>query len=329
MLASAYADGGAVAYARNGNPTWEAFESALSVLEGGHALAFASGMGAVSCILDLVPVGGVVVSPHTPYSGTRELLSARADAGALQVRWVDPLDERQVTEALRGADVLWLEAATNPLLEVVDVAKLADQAHDQGLQVVVDATFATPLRMRALDLGADVVVHSATKLLSGHTDLLLGVAVTRDADLADRLRTRRTLLGAVAPPFEAWLALRGLRTLALRLDRAEASARRLAEQLIAHPAVARVRYPGWGTLVSVEVAGNATDADAVVAAVQLWTHATSLGGVESTLERRRRWPAESSHVPETLLRLSVGIEDADDLWQDLRAALDAVVARAQ
>nr|MCU0266672.1 PLP-dependent transferase [Actinomycetes bacterium] len=168
---------------------------------------------------------------------------------------------------------------------------------------------------------ADVVVHSATKLLAGHSDVLLGVTVVRDPDLQARLAGLRALHGAVPGPMETWLALRGLRTLALRVDRAEATAAELARRLARHPAIARVRYPGSGALLAVEPHGGAAAADRLASAVRLWVHATSLGGVESSLERRRRWAGESQTVPLGLVRMSVGIEDAEDLWDDLDRAL--------
>ena len=194
--------------------------------------------------------------------------------------------------------------------------------HANGALVVVDNTFATPVLQRPLEAGADLVVHSGTKLLAGHSDVQLGIVCGRDPGLRNRLDEHRRLHGAIPGPMEAWLALRGLRTLVLRVERGQANARDLAARLAAHPAVSRVRYPGSGTMVSIELAGGRAAADRLCATVRLWTHATSLGGVESTLERRRRWDSESPAVSDSLVRLSVGIEDADDLWADLAAALD-------
>jgi cystathionine gamma-synthase len=206
--------------------------------------------------------------------------------------------------------------------------------------VVVDSTFATPLGQKPLDLGADVVVHSATKYLAGHSDVLLGAVVARDPDLIGRITGNRVLGGGIPGPMEAWIALRGLRTFPLRWERACANAAEIARRCAAHPVVERVRHlslpedPGhaladrqmtaYGAIVSLELRGGAPSAEAVADATSLWVHATSLGGVESTLERRRRWPEESPEVPDGLLRLSVGIEDVEDLWADLCAALDAV-----
>ena len=339
VFASTYAAGGAVGYARSGNPTWTALETAIGALEDGEALAYASGLAAAAGVLDLLPAGAVVVAPAVAYTGVRELLEQRVVERKLHVRWVPMADADEIAGAVAGADLLWLESPTNPLLDICDLRAAAAAAHEVGALTVVDNTFATPLGQRPLDLGADVSLHSATKQLSGHSDLLLGAVIVRDAGLRDRLADRRTLLGAVPGPMEAWLALRGIRTLAVRHERACANAAELAARLAAHPAVHRVRYPGlpgdpghslaasqmqtYGSMVAVEVAGDADLAERVCAGTRLWVHATSLGGVESSLERRRRWPAETADVPESLLRLSVGIEDVEDLWRDLDEALSS------
>jgi cystathionine gamma-synthase len=332
-------------YGRWDNPTWSALEAALGELEGGRALSFAAGMGAVSAVVDLVPVGGVLVLPRAPYSGAAQLAHRLAAAGRLRLREVRISDTDEVVAALAGADVLLAETPTNPLLEVADVPALATAARAAGVLLAVDNTFATPLLQRPLDAGAHVVVHSATKFLSGHSDVLLGAAVTRDDELLARLHAHRTLAGSIPGPWEAWLVLRGIRTLQLRVERACANAAELARRLAGHPAVERVRHPslpgdpsharaaaqmrGFGCIIAVEVAGGAEAAERVCSATRLWVHATSLGGVESTLERRRRHAAESPEVPESLLRLSVGVEDVEDLWRDLSAALDATHDAAQ
>jgi len=318
-----------LAYARVGNPTWTAFEEAVGTLEGGHALAFASGMGAISAVLGQVPYGGVVLAPHRAYSGTTSLLDEMAATGALRVRRVDIADTEDVRHGLTAGpavDLVLAESPTNPMLEVADLAAVAEAAHAAGAIVAVDNTFATPLRQRPLETGADMVVHSATKYLSGHSDVLLGAVVTphtaRGRADRERLASHRTSRGAIPGPMEVWLALRGLRTLALRVDRSEATAQMLASRLGDHPAVARVRYPGWGAVVSIEIAHDVPTAELVCASTRLWLPSTSLGGVESQIERRRRHEAEVHTVPDTLLRLSVGIENGEDLWRDLRAALD-------
>jgi cystathionine gamma-synthase len=328
VLSSTYHAGGDVGYARTGNPTWSAFEAAVGDLEGGEALVFASGMAAVTAALSLLPHRGTVVAPDVAYNGVVSTLSEREAAGSAVVRRVDVTQTDAVLAALDGADLLWLESPTNPLLDVADLEALLAGARERGVLSVVDNTFATPLVQRPLEMGADVVVHSVTKYLSGHSDVLLGVVVTAPTDegraLAARLLTHRTLHGAIAGPMEVWLALRGLRTLHLRVERASGSARELARRLRSHPAVARVRHPGWGAIVSIEVNGGAEAADRVTAATRLWVDSTSLGGVESQVERRRRVEHEPVQVPESLLRLSVGIEDVDDLWRDLAQALDHV-----
>lgn len=326
VLTSTYVasdDAGARGYGRFANPTWEAFESALAELEGAPVLAFASGMAGVSAVVHRTPPGGTVVVPDAAYNTTLALLDALAADGRVAVRRVDVTDTPAVEKAVDGAAMLWLESPTNPLLEVADVAACCAAARAAGAMSVVDNTFATPILQQPIALGADVVVHSATKYLSGHSDVVVGAVAVRETALLDALRRHRTVHGAVPGPWETWLALRGMRTLPLRIERASANAADLAGRLTDHPAVARVRYPGWGAMVSVEVAGGAAAADAVSAAVRLWVPATSLGGVESTLERRRRHANEPHVVPESLLRLSVGIEDVEDLWADLDSALFA------
>jgi cystathionine gamma-synthase len=304
-LTSTYHQNGLVTYGREDNETWRAFEQAVGALEGGEAVAFASGIAAIAAVFSSLPVGARVFMPPTAYHGTRSLLADRAD------RLVP-------AERVEDADLVWVETPSNPTLDVTDIAAVVAQARGP---VVVDNTFATPLLQRPLDLGADVVVHSATKLLSGHSDVLLGVAVTRSDDWLEKLRRRRSKHGAIPGPFEAWLALRGLRTLPVRLERASSSASVLVERLGGHSAVSDVRYPGFGSLLAFEVADGADAADAVVDRLRLVVPATSLGGVESLVERRNKWEGEEL-VPPGLLRLSVGLEHVEDLWEDLAQALD-------
>lgn len=339
VLASTYVEGGAVGYGRNGNPTWTALEDVVGALEGGRALAFASGMAAVAAVLDLSPEGSVVVAPEVCYSGTSTLFGRLQTQRQFQIRRVDIADTDTTAVALEGATLLWAESPTNPTLTVADLPALFMAARQRGVTICADNTFATPLNQRPLDLGADVVVHSLTKFLAGHADVVLGAAVTRDDATYDRLLEHRTYHGGIPGPAEAWLALRGIRTLHLRVERSQHNAAVLASRLSAHPAVEQVRYPGlpddpgheralrqmrgFGAVIAIEIRGGAAAADAVCAATRLWVPATSLGGVESTLERRRRWPEESPAVPESLIRLSVGIEDVEDLWDDLAEALTA------
>lgn len=329
VLTSTYVADGPANYARNGNPTWSAFEEALGSLEGGDALVFGSGMAAVAAVLSLVPPGGVVVVPHAPYSGVVVTLAERAARGELTVRHVEITDVDGVVAALDGADLLWLESPTNPLLEIADLPALLAAARERGVLSVVDNTFATPLLQRPLELGADLVMHSVTKYLSGHSDVILGAVVTA-SDEAGRernalLQRHRSLYGAIAGPMETWLALRGLRTLHVRLDRACANAGVLAERLTEHPGVSRVRYPGFGAIVSFEVDGSAEQAEAVASACRIVVNSTSLGAVETQIERRRRQSGEPEAVPVNLLRLSVGIEDVEDLWRDLDQAIGAAL----
>lgn len=323
VLASTYHAGGDIGYGRYGNPTWEMFETAVGALEGGVATSFASGLAAVAAVLELVPAGGVVVAPPAAYYGSLAVLARLETQGRLTVRRIDLTDPVASAAALPGADLVWAETPTNPMLEVVDVEALARGCAAAGAVLAVDSTFATPVLARPLEQGADLVVHSATKYLSGHADVLLGVAVARDADIASRLVEVRSALGGLPGPFEAWLALRGLRTLHLRVERASANAAELAARLAGHPRVAQVHYPGFGAMVSVVLDAAPQAAELVCESTEVWVHATSLGGVESSLERRRRWSGESADVPETLLRLSVGVEDVEDLWRDLTRALPA------
>lgn len=319
--ASAFHAGGSIEYARESAPTTEALESALGALEHGTAVAFSSGMGAANAMMDLVPMGAVVVAPSAAYTGVAVRLRELSAIGRIDLRIVDADDTAAVTTACTGAFLLWLESPTNPLLQVADLTACIEAAHAAGALVLVDNTFATPILQTPLTLGADVVLHSVTKSLGGHSDLLMGALVARDPDLAERLRVRRVLLGAAPGAFDCYLALRGIRTLALRVERAQETARRIVGLLDGHPAVSRVRYPGFGTLASIELSGGLQAADDLCSSVRVWTFATSLGGVESLLERRRRWPLEASTVPDDLVRLSFGIESADDLWADLDAAL--------
>ena len=323
-MASTYVAGGELEYGRYGNPTWQAFEEALGALEGGRCLAFSSGLAAVSTVLDLVAREGVVVAPRHAYNGTIMQLADLESRDRLRTHLVDITDTEAVVSACSGAALVWLESPTNPALEVADIATIRSAAHDAGAYVVVDNTFATPLLQRPLDLEVDLVVHSGTKYLAGHSDALIGAVATRDDELYGVLKGRRDLLGAIPGTLEAWLALRGLRTLHLRVERAQANATELARRLAGHPAVGEVRYPGFGGIVAVVLAQGALAADLLVQKTRLWVHATSLGGVESTFERRRRWKSEPATIPDALVRMSVGIEDVDDLWADLCGALDTL-----
>jgi cystathionine gamma-synthase len=341
VLSSTFHAGGPVAYARTSNPTWEALEEVVGVLEGGTALAFASGMAAISTVMDIIKPGGVVaLSAHT-YSGAAARMRDLEAAGRVTARLVQIDDPDAIAAACVGADVLWLESPTNPAMEVCDIPAAVKAAHDNGVIVVCDNTFATPINQQPLSMGVDVVVHSATKMLAGHSDVLMGIVVTNDEDIRAKLIRARTLLGGIPGPLEAYLALRGIRTLALRVRQSQASTAILAERLSNHAAVTRVRYPGlsndpghavasrqmkgYGSVLSFETIGDAAAAEKVCDSVTLMTHATSLGGVETLIERRRRWVEERPDIPETLIRLAVGIEDVEDLWADLDGALNTLL----
>lgn len=326
-MASTYVATGDLEYGRYGNPTWTAFEEALGALEGGHALAYASGMAAVTAVLDLVGIGSGVVAPQHAYTGSVMALGDLESRGRLHAELVDIADTEAVIQQMTDDEdcaILWVESPTNPALEVADLPRLIEAAHRLSIRVVVDNTFATPLRQNPLELGADIVLHSATKFLAGHSDVQMGALVLRDKEVLKALKDRRDLTGNTPGPFETWLALRGMRTLHVRLDRAEENAKDLADRLELHPAIEEVRYPGFGAIVSAVVKGGGPAADLLCRDTRLWVHATSLGGVESTLERRRRWKAEAPTIPDGLVRFSVGIEDALDLWADLERALDGI-----
>ena len=324
-------------YGRMNNATWRALEDAVGSLEGGTAVCFSSGMAAGAALFSLIRPGQRLVMADSSYGSMLTMANQLAAAGRFELTSGDIADTTTVIGAMRGADWLILESPTNPLLQVADLATLGAAAADLGVRIGIDNTFATPLLQNPLDFGASVVMHSGTKYLAGHSDVVAGVLIAREPELIDAILAYRGLHGAILGPMEAWLTLRGLRTLPVRLERQQASAGVLAQRLRAHPAVARVRYPGlpedpghelaarqmrgFGAMLSIELAGGVEAAEALVTGVRLWVPATSLGGVESLIERRRRIPAEPETVPEELVRLSVGLEDVEDLWRDLDRAL--------
>jgi cystathionine gamma-synthase len=336
---------GGYEYGRERNPLWERLEATLAALdEGAAAVVFSAGIAAVAAALGTVPPGAAVVGPHNGYAGTRRLFHELDSAGRIEARLVDIADTEAVTAAVRGAALCCLEPITNPQLTVCDVPACAAAARAAGCRVLVDSTFTTPCTMRPLRLGADLVVHSLSKYAGGHSDLILGAVITAEESDAVGLRSLRTRDGSIPGQLETWLTLRGLRTLEVRVRRQMENAARLAEQLSEHPEVARVIYPGlpdhpqheraarlldggFGAVVGVEVEGGADRADAVCRATRLWSHATSLGSTESTLERRGRYDLDAPLCAPGFLRLSVGIEDAGDLWADLEAALETTRPR--
>jgi cystathionine gamma-lyase len=306
-------------YGRFANPTWTRYEEALGELEGGEAIVLASGMAAVAAVLlPLLKPGDVVVVPNDAYPGVRVIATDHLGPRGVEVRLVPSRDDA-FREAADGATLVWVETPSNPGLEVLDVAGLADTVHAAGGLLAVDGTLATPLRQRALDLGADVAMASASKHLTGHSDLVLGYVATRDAALAKTIRDWRGLTGAIPGPFEIWLAHRSLPTLAVRLERQEATAAALVELLRGHPRVDDVRWPGFGSVVGFTLA-NEVAAEAFLAALTLVADATSFGGVHSSAERRGRWGTDD--VGDGFIRFSAGIEDTEDLLADVRSALE-------
>ncbi len=321
---STYTAGGAIGYGRFGNETWVALEDAITRLEHGDStLAFSSGMAAITAVFSLLPHGAPVVASNQGYSGTMALLKKYHEQGRLEVRFVDIANTKDVFEALMGAAFLWIESPTNPGLEIAEMSLIIGEAKKRNMGVAVDNTFATPLSQLPLELGADISMHSVTKYLAGHSDVILGSLTVKDPALYSRLLEARTLIGSIPGPFEAWLALRGIRTFPLRFNAAQSNAKALVEKLKSHAKITKVRYPGFGAIISFEIDGSADQTDQVCAASKLITNATSLGGVESTWERRRRWPLESETVPVNLIRLSVGCEHHDDMWADINSALAA------
>ncbi|HEU5066218.1 MAG TPA: cystathionine gamma-synthase [Gaiellaceae bacterium] len=338
-------------YSRVGNPTRTAFQICLASLESAeHGVAFASGMAGVTTLMHLVHPSERVVSVNDVYGGVYRLFTQVyqpkgydidfLSAEEINTNLADHLDER--------TRIVWLETPTNPLLNVIDIKAAADAAHAVGAMVVVDNTFASPYLQRPLELGADIVLHSTTKYIGGHSDLLGGFVATNDPTIAERLYFLQKSLGGVPGPFDSWLALRGIKTLALRMERHSQNARRVAEYLESHQSVEQVLYPGlpdhpgheiakrqmkdFGGMVSFVVASE-EEAVELVARTKIWTLAESLGGVESLIEH----PARMTHAstaegpfaaPRNLIRLSVGIESADDLIADLEAALVRSTAAA-
>jgi cystathionine beta-lyase/cystathionine gamma-synthase len=327
---------GSLAYGRNGNPAWTVLEDALGAIERAEAVVFSSGQAAsMALMLALARGRDRVLLPRDGYYVARLLAAQLRPHGAEPVL-VDLLDPGEVRRELaRGPAVLWAETPTNPLLRVADLAELGRLAAAAGAPMVVDNTVATGLLQQPLELGAIASLCSLTKSASGHSDLVLGAVMTRDAGLLAELRNWRTLGGGIAGPVESWLAVRGLKTLPLRIERQSATAQAVAEYLAGHPRVTAVHYPGttaptlavaraqmprgFGPLLSFEVPGGAAEADAVVAAARLIIPASSFGGVESSWERRGRWPGESA--PEPLIRLSIGVEPPGDLIADIGRAL--------
>ena len=331
-------------YSRDGSPAYIEVEEVLRQLEGGtQALVFASGHAAASAVLQALQAGDRVVAPRAMYWGLRKWLVDRAEHGYIQLAFYDNVDladlERQLTAA--PTRLLWVETPANPTWEITDLRAAIALAQKHGALTVVDSTVSTPVLSQPLALGADIVLHSATKYLNGHSDVVAGALITReDSALWQRVRSMRNLGGAVLGPFEAWLLLRGMRTLHLRVRAACANALQLATALEQHPAVAQVLYPGlpshpwhaiavmqmsggFGGMLSIRVRAGEEAARQVAARVRVFKRATSLGSVESLIEHRASVEGPTSRCPPDLLRLSVGIEPVADLLADLHQALGA------
>ena len=329
-------------YSRNANPTGAHVEEVLAKLEGAEdALAFSSGMAAVATFFDILGAGDHVVAPRVMYHGAAALLRDLAERRGVEVGFFDASRPGALEAAVQPGrtSVVWIETCVNPTWDVIDVRAAAEIAHSAGSVLGVDATATPPVTLRALELGADVVFHSATKYLAGHSDLLAGVLATRHADERwDEIRSARTRMGGVLGPFEAWLLLRGMRTLHLRYERQAANALAIARHFEGRAGIEAVLYPGleshagheiakrqmagsFGAMLSLLVEGGVEAAKRVATRTRLFVPATSLGGVESLIEHRASVEGPLSAVPANLLRLSIGIERADELIADLDQAL--------
>ncbi len=323
-----------------GTETQLALESLVGGLDGGSGLAFSSGMAAAACLFHGLAVGSSIAIPTDPYHAVEALAETGREQGRWTVTRIDPADTVGWMTALRTHDLVWVETPANPLLDVADLTTICAADRRDGTVLAVDSTFATPLVQRPLALGADVVMHSATKFLGGHSDLMAGVLVVApdNTKLHQTLFDRRLIDGGTIGSLDAFLTVRGIRTLPLRVERGCANAQVLAERLAEDSRVTLVRYPGlathpthehavsfmhrFGAVLSFEVAGGGADASTVVSASSVINHATSLGGVESTWERRSVIPGQE-RIPDGLIRFSVGCEHVEDLWSDIDRSLDA------
>ena len=342
-LSSTYVHTSDLGYGRDGNQTWTALEEALGKLDGGIATTFSSGLAATTAIADLIPSGGTIVVPTAAYYGVKNIFARLEEHKRVTVRLVDGGDTDATIAALDGADAVWMESIANPTLIVSDIPAIVAAAKKKNILTIVDATFATPLRQRPLELGADIVLQSVTKFLGGHSDILLGAVICKSPEHAQFMVKHRHDFGAIPGALDAFLALRGIRTLAVRLDRAESNALEIAKRLKNHPKIKKVNYPslpgdaqfekaqrvlphGCGGMISFEIDTTPEKTDQILESLTVITHATSLGGVESLIERRTRYEAErEAGVPMTLCRFSVGIESVDDLWRDLDSAISTIL----
>ena len=327
-------------YARTSNPNRTMLEQCLAALEGGEvAAAFSSGSAATATVFQALSPGDHVIAPSDAYSGTPLLLKTIFQSWGLNVSFVDMTDLAQVQQAVQPhTKLIWTETPSNPLLKITDIAEVAAIAHTANALCVCDNTWATPVLQRPFEQGADLIVHSTTKYLGGHSDVLSGAVVARtDSDFFQRIRHIQTAAGAVAAPFDCWLVLRGIQTLPYRMAGHTVNAAKLAAFLSEHPAIEQVHYPGlsthtgheiaakqmrdFGGMLSIQIKGGRDEAFAMLAKLKLFTRATSLGGVESLIEHRASVEGAGTLTPDNLLRLSIGLEHADDLIADLSQAL--------
>lgn len=336
---------GKYSYSRADNPSWEVLEKVCAELDGGaEARCFASGMAAVCAFFETVNSGEHVVAPRVMYHGSQDWLRRISQKRGIGLSLFEASNLEDLRRAVQPGKtaVVWIESPVNPTWDVIDIALAADIAHAAGAILAVDATVASPVTTRALEHGADIVFHSATKYLNGHSDVVAGILVTAKQDERwEDIKLVRTLTGGVLGPFEAWLLLRGMRTLFVRFDKASQSALRLARHFEGHPRLQRVLYPGleshpghdiakrqmtqgFGGMLSLLVEGGADDAKSIAGKTRLFVRATSLGGVESLIEHRASVEGPLSEVPQNLLRLSIGIENCQDLINDLEQSLDSL-----
>ena len=335
---------GDYSYSRTANPSWEVLENVCATLDGGaDALCFGSGMAAVTSFFETVNSGEHVVAPRIMYHGTQDWLRRISAKRAIGLTLFDAADIDDLARAVKPGktSVVWIETPVNPTWDVIDIAAAAEIAHQAGAVLAVDGTVASPVTTRALEHGADIVFHSATKYLNGHSDVVAGILVTaRDDERWQEIKEVRKLMGGILGPFEAWLLLRGMRTLFVRFDQASRTALQLAQHFENHPRLQRVLYPGleshpgheiarrqmirgYGGMLSLLVDGGADDARRIAGNTRLFVRATSLGGVESLIEHRASVEGPHSAVPKNLLRLSIGIENAGDLIDDLEQSLNS------
>lgn len=350
-LASTFARGsdyepmGAFNYARYGNPTTQAVEKVLAALDGGaEAMAFNAGLAATVCVFETVRTGQHIVAPRVMYHGGQDWLRRISETRGIGLTFFDQTKSGALEDAIRPGEtaVVWIETPVNPTWDVIDIEHAAKAAHEAGAILAVDSTVAPPCTTRALELGADIVFHSATKYLGGHSDLTAGALICAEANaMWDEIKLVRKLTGGILSPFDAWLLLRGMRTLFIRYERASENAMKIAQAMVEHPKVKQVLYPGleshpgheiakkqmrsgFGGMMSILVDGDAEAAKRVATATRLFIPATSLGGVESLIEHRKSVEGPHSIVPANLLRLSVGIEDVRDLIADIDQALQQI-----